>query len=139
VDRGPFIYNTDNLIRSNTFLYHSNPHLALCPVTVFIATAFADEAFALPGLQTPQQLLNLKIPEGLNELHIPWTPAVLDTPIFRQCSDFSISSLPLSSHTLGDQLSKLGREAYLPMQLTCYALRRGTANCLDGKFPEPSP
>ncbi|KAF7505049.1 hypothetical protein GJ744_001268 [Endocarpon pusillum] len=119
----------------NTFLFHSNPHLALCPVTFFIATAFADGAFAAPDLKTPAQIYSLEIEEGLQQMFIPWKESINDTAVFRaagySCSGWQLSTNPLSHRILCRFKGNASKAARWEESLTTYSLRRATANAVS--------
>jgi len=73
---------------------------------------------------------------------VHWKPSMLKIPIFRQvvqtAEGFQTSKwkcLPYSAYN--HYLDRLGWETGFPEKLTHYAMRRGTGNAVDGKFPCP--
>ena len=69
-----------------TYLLHSNPYLALCPIMSFSALAFADNAFAVVEPFSPAQLFQLKVPTDKAYLPIAFKPSALEKPLFRDAS-----------------------------------------------------
>src|SRR5271155_1484734 len=90
--------------RRNTFLFHSNPCLALCPITSFLTMAFADSAFEAPDLTTPERLYNLQVERGLRQRRVTWKESILDTPLFRDSDGRALrySMLAYQLRTLGE-------------------------------------
>src|SRR2546423_12119355 len=89
---------------SNTFLFHSHPCLALCPIMSFLTMAFADGAFEAPDLTTPERLYNLQVEPGLRQRRVTWKETFLDIPIFRD-----IEGQVLRYAALAYQTRKLGK------------------------------
>lgn len=118
-----------NFCLSNTYVFHSNPCLALCPITSFLTTAFADAAFEAPDLTTPGRLYALVVEPGLRERRVTWKESVLDKPIFSDSEGQA-----LRYHVLAYQLSALGKATGFKEVMTTYCLRRGTANMINGAY-----
>lgn len=115
-------------------LYERKEHPIFCPVTMFLALAFADGAFRDEGIRTPEDLRAIRIPAFKETLEVKWRQEILDTPIFRRTQDGAISlTAPFRPGDLNYYLKRLGKLAGYPQQLTSYALRRGAAAAVDCK------
>jgi hypothetical protein len=71
---------------------------------------------------------------------VNWKPEMLKVPIFQQAvrtADGLQTSKrkALRFSTYAYYLNRLGWEAGFPEKLTCYCMRRGTGNAVDGKCP----
>lgn len=64
---------------SKTYLFHEDTNLAFCPITHFLALAFAA-----PDLVSPEQLFKLNVIVGLNEQPLPWKESMRNIPLFRR-------------------------------------------------------
>jgi hypothetical protein len=106
----------------------------LCPITAFMALAFADNAFK--DFCSPKHLLSHKLKTDSLSLEITFKSEVLQTPVFRMAEGHQISTARAwtcysSAHALGS----LSIRAGFPVQVVPYDVRRGSANILNGKWP----
>ncbi|RPA95261.1 hypothetical protein L873DRAFT_1792437 [Choiromyces venosus 120613-1] len=102
----------------------------ICPIALFIALAFADDAFE-SRINSPEVLMKLKVPEGKESLQILFKLSVLHRYLFRQCNRDSVSEEPSTVLQMGDLLKKLGlRMGYLE-KLLSYSFRRGAGRIAD--------
>ncbi|RPA96306.1 hypothetical protein L873DRAFT_1791672 [Choiromyces venosus 120613-1] len=79
----------------------------ICPIALFIALAFADDAFE-SRINSPEVLMKLKVPEGKESLQILFKLSVLHRYLFRQCNRDSVSEEPSTVLQMGDLRKKLG-------------------------------
>ncbi|CZR55738.1 uncharacterized protein PAC_05626 [Phialocephala subalpina] len=102
-----------------------------CPVTYFLAHAFADGVFE--GLEKPSDLDGLRIGKHKHSMPFEIKQSKLNTPIFRRCEpDGSISEdRAMTYRDLSEQLGELGFRAGLRDLLRTYNIRRGNANAMD--------
>lgn len=62
---------------------HEDYDPVFCPVLHFLATAFADQAFTAEGLQSVDQLDNVRVsPLRCQIFH--WKESIQNVPVFRQ-------------------------------------------------------
>ena len=122
---------------SKIYLFHEDTNLAFCPITHFLALAFADEAFAAPDLVSPEQLFKLNVIAGLNEQPLPWKKSMRNIPLFRRSvrTKDGVQILPdqaLPYSTYHPSLTRLGFATGFSEITTTYCLRRATANAVNG-------
>ena len=124
-------------ISTSYMFYERHDSLAFCPITLFLALAFADEAFEAK-INTPAELFSKSVPEGLEGLTVHWKPTIEDTPVFRRAERSKgyyrtspTKMLTQASHNA--DIKRLGLVAGFPEKLVAYCLRRGVANAVDGK------
>jgi len=60
-------------------MMHCDYQLAYCPITYILTLAHADRAFKNDRL-TPEYILQLRVPERLRTLSIPWKDEMLGVP-----------------------------------------------------------
>ncbi|KAL0631531.1 hypothetical protein Q9L58_009616, partial [Maublancomyces gigas] len=109
-----------------TFLLHEiRENSIICPIFDFITIAFLDRAFE--DVKSPEELYQLRVPHSSDTLQIPFRTDILDMPI---CRDANGESLTFNS--LDYMIKQAGRCAGFRASPSCYWLRRGTANALDG-------
>ncbi|KAI9763324.1 MAG: hypothetical protein M1840_000589 [Geoglossum simile] len=123
--------------KPKTYLFHEDTNLVFCPITLFLALAFADKAFAAPGLTSPEQLFALKVLPGLHEQRLPWKESILNVPVFRRSirSEDGIRVSPNQALPYFDfhySLKQLGRATGFLQTITTYCIRRATGNAIDG-------
>jgi hypothetical protein len=111
-----------------------NPEYPLrCPITLFIALAFADHAFEHFGC--PKDLLSYTLKPDKQSLEITMKPNVLHTPVFRMAEQRQIS--PTRAWTSASSASltgKLSLQAGFEYQSKPYDVRRGFSNILDSTW-----
>jgi hypothetical protein len=120
-------------------LHQRDDQLAFCPMLLFLALAFADDAFR--DVSNVRDFFRLKVPVDDNvqrqTLEIKFKDSVLDMPIFREISatstGFTISDTEAWSYGSVRTLTKeLGRSAGFKQDITPYDMRRGAANKIEG-------
>lgn len=105
----------------------------MCPVTLFLALAFADDAFA-----TVASIEELYDPKTCTTkyIDIPFKSSILNTPLFR--SNASIKSqdkaVPLTYSSFLSTLKNVAHRAGFKDHFTPYVIRRTAANILNGKL-----
>ena len=116
-----------------TYTLHEDDELALCPVTLLLSLATADNAFASPHIRSPADIYRLKVPARLKQLPIPWRPDILEKPILRACSFDGVSpDRALQYEVFACNLRELGTKLGLQEPLTAYCFRRGSGNAVNG-------
>lgn len=63
---------------------HEDDDPVFCPVLQFLATAFADQAFAAKDLQSVDQLDNVRVSPPRRCQIFRWKESIQDIPVFRQ-------------------------------------------------------
>ena len=107
----------------------------LCPITLLLALAFADNAFE--GDTTPAEFFAMKASsKGIR--HLRWKSSARSQPIFRQKVPGGDKSLSpergLRYGVLRPHMSSIVRRAGFEEDFRPYDIRRGTANITDGKM-----
>ena len=118
--------------------YERHDCLAFCPITLFLALAFADEAFEA-NIRTPVELLTKEVPQNLEGLTVHWKRSIEDTPVLRRAERVKgyYRTSPTKMLTQASQnadIKRLGLVAGFPERVVAYCLRRGVANAVDGKL-----
>ncbi|RPB05354.1 hypothetical protein L873DRAFT_786032 [Choiromyces venosus 120613-1] len=119
------------------YILHAISDLPLyCPITFFLALAFADNAFEHEGM-TPADLFKLKVrDENSSILIIPWKKSVIDTLVFRRVEqgDSQVSpTLAFHCNNLSNQLNRLGKLAGFTETLHSYCFWRSNVASLLSK------
>ena len=109
---------------------------SLCPVSYFLALAFADGVFA--EISEPSQLSNLRVPRNLNALFLSYKPDKMNLPVLRCQRGHGVSGNAPDERIytvkgLTNLLKPLGERAGYPEVLYTYGFQRGQAQKLDGK------
>ena len=79
-----------------------------CPIVNLLALAFSGKAFQKGGIQSPENLLRLEIPDFKGSLVMRWRDDILDVPFFRRDDD-----TPLQYSDFNDCLEEPGVNAGL--------------------------
>jgi len=108
----------------------------LCPITLLLALAFADDAFE--AVRTPAELFVKKASnEGI--LHLRWKRSVLSQPLLRQIvrgEGRAVSAeRGLRYDVLRPHIAGIIQRAGFEEDFSLYSIRRGTANITEGKIP----
>jgi hypothetical protein len=106
-----------------------------------LALAIKDNAFYLEelnGLTSAQPLFDTNLKDPMKAMRVHWKQKWLKKPVFRQAIQTpdglqTSESKALRYSTYAHYLNRLGWEAGFEEKLTCYCMRRGTANAVDGK------
>ncbi|KAK6495730.1 hypothetical protein TWF481_002777 [Arthrobotrys musiformis] len=118
-----------------TFMLHERDDcLAFDPIILFLALAFADNAFKSQDIKQPADLFKLRVPSHLECLHIQWREDILEAPVFREAKSTGseISETEALSYGVLQALMKnLGENAGYEEPLKPYNLRRAAANAID--------
>ena len=109
----------------------------MCPITQFLALAFADNAFEAESIKSPDQIFGLDIEEPIECIQLKWKRSRLQTPIFRQAVKTvdgwsTSSSKALNYSTFQYYIGRLGCATGFEEDLSLYCVRRGTGNAVDG-------
>ncbi|OJD20357.1 hypothetical protein ACJ73_08309 [Blastomyces percursus] len=117
-----------------------DPSLILSPHVFLLGLLFADRAFALLGgervLTSARQLIDLKIPEGINQLELHLDPALDDVPVFRK-SERTLEGIEISATealtyaTIKLWIKRIGEIAAFRDIVRPYSLRYGAGKALD--------
>jgi hypothetical protein len=94
-------------------MMHCNYWLAYCPITYILALAHADRAFKNDRL-TPGYILQLRVPERLRTLSIPWKDEMLGVPLLRQIENTSYGPRVHSEKPMKYDTSNLFWPQYFP-------------------------
>jgi len=92
---------------------------------------------AFDGLTSPEQLFQLKVTPGLNELQLPIKEAYGSTPVFRRLAS-SVNGVvvsvdvPATDEWLRDKLKMLGEVVGFDLPVGPYCFRRGAGEAFDG-------
>jgi hypothetical protein len=113
-------------------MMHCDYQLAYCPITYILALAHADRAFKNDRL-IPEYILQLRVPERLRTLSIPWKDEMLGVPLLRHIENTPYglrvhSEKPMKYDTSNTLLKQLGRDTGYDIPIDHYAFRRWTAN-----------
>lgn len=104
--------------------------LGLCPVTLFLALAFADDAFN--GSLIPEQLFEMKKSQSGTYRALEWKSTILETPVIRQSLKGQISQKRgMTYDAFLKQYHALLERAGFQLHSSPYAIRRGTANSIE--------
>ena len=98
--------------------------------------AFDDEVFAAPGLTGPEQLFQLRVPPGLNQLEVPVKGSKMELPLFRglerSYQGMRVSNTAtLKTHWLRERMKYLGEVTGFALPVGPYGFRRGTGESLN--------
>lgn len=106
--------------------------LGFCPVTLFLALAFTDNAFE--GDLTPEKLLSMKDAQICKSRSLSWKSSTLNKPVFRQVTNNGMISdtRGLTYDNLRRNYQELLKRAGFLEQGSLYAIRRGAANAIEG-------
>jgi len=113
----------------------TEPCLLLCPPVTLLSLIFADDAF--DGLTSPEQLFQLKVTPGLNELQLPINEKWGSTPVFRRLASsvngvVVSADVPATDDWLRDKLKMLGEVVGFDLPVGPYCFRRGAGEAFDG-------
>jgi len=108
----------------------------LCPITLLLALAFADDAFE--AVRTPAELFAKKASnEGF--LHLRWKRFVLSQPLLRQIvrgeGRAVNAARGLRYDVLCPHIAGIIQRAGFEEDFSLYSIRRGTANITEAKIP----
>ena len=107
----------------------------LSPQIYFLGLAFSDKAFAPGSLTGPKQLFKLRVPDGFNQLLLPWKEDILEFPIFRRSirtvNGIEISKEALRDSTLRPWVRKLGEITGIEKVCHPYVLRYAAGKAFD--------
>ena len=103
---------------------------------LFFGLAFADEVFAAPGLNGPEQLFQLRVPPGLNQQEVPIKESKLDLPLFRglegSYQGIKVSdTATITAKWLRERMKHLGEVTGFALPVGPYCFRRGNGEALD--------
>jgi hypothetical protein len=101
----------------------------MCPITLFLALAFADDAFAT--VKSIDELYDKAICPG-TYVDLPFRESILDTPVFQELNSCD-EPTPWSYNGFHRSLKTLAQRAGFKDNFTSYILRRTSANILDSK------
>ncbi|OJD28093.1 hypothetical protein ACJ73_00490 [Blastomyces percursus] len=117
-----------------------DPSPILSPHVFLLGLLFADRAFALLGgeriLTSARQLIDLKIPEGINQLKLHLDPALDDVPVIRK-SERTLEGIEISATealtyaTIKLWIKRIGEIAAFRDIVRPYSLRYGAGKALD--------
>ena len=102
------------------------------PSTYILALAHADRPFKNDQL-TPEYILQLRVPERLRTLSIPWKDEMLGVPLLRHIENtpygprVHLEKL-MKYNTSNTLIKQLGRDAGYDIPIDHYTFRRWTAN-----------
>ena len=122
-----------------TYIFHErDDNLALCPISHFLALAFADDAFESSEIRSSEDIYRIFVPCHRNSYQIKWKPQILDIPVFRRTDRNRLgvcisSDRALQYDAFNQGCQRLGRDAGLEDPFTPYCIRRGVANAVDSK------
>lgn len=113
---------------------HENEDLVFCPVSQFLALAFADGAFDA-GFSI-SNLDKVRVSHHSRCQIFPWREEMLDIPIFSEHDQAmegheTLPTRPWSYESFQRSLSDLGRMAGFKHAVTAYALRREAGNIIN--------
>ena len=84
------------------------------------------------GIEKPEDLFSLEVPQFKESLAIQWKSGCLETPIFRRQVNDTICNYTAWAFTdFNHCIKRLGFLSGYPQELTSYVLRRGAANAID--------
>ncbi|KAF1980648.1 hypothetical protein K402DRAFT_387753 [Aulographum hederae CBS 113979] len=124
----------------NTQTYPTIPQescLLLCPQTLLLGLAFADNALHnQTEISHPKDLSCIRIPQGLGQQEIPWDEDKLDTFIFRRMESVDgvwrvSDNKPLTLSTLENVLKTLGEISGFSCPVKPYCFRRAGGESLN--------
>ncbi|KAK6419878.1 hypothetical protein LTR95_017003 [Oleoguttula sp. CCFEE 5521] len=103
---------------------------------MLLSLIFADEAFAAPNLNTPQQLFRLRITPGLNQQELPINESMASTPIFSALQAMvkgtKVSrTASVTDNWLRRNVKELGLATGFELPVGPYCFRRGNGEALD--------
>lgn len=108
--------------------------LMVCPVAHMVALAIHDQAFELQKLNTTDNWLHVRLPDGQPRLTFHWRSSIRDRPIFREARDGRTTlDTPIHASQSRYFLRRIGRNMGLEKSLKFYHIRRGVANAIDGE------
>ena len=105
--------------------------MGLCPVTLFLALAFLDNAFE--GDLTCRQLMDLKESQVSAFRAIAWKDEVQKKPVFRQLGGRGGDDKGMTYDNFLRHYHEILHSAGFHIRSTPYAMRRGTANAIENK------
>lgn len=110
--------------------------LGMDPITLFLALAFADNAFE--GDLTLEQVMEMKKAQISTARWFKFKQSKLNGPVFRQCTKNGMTQngKGMTYDTLLKEYDDLLFRAGFLVQVTLYGLRRNMGNVLDGKVTE---
>jgi hypothetical protein len=103
---------------------------------MLLSLAFADGAFAAPDLTGPEELFQLRVLPGLNQLELPIKSSKMETPLFRSLGR-SYRGKEVSDTTtitdkwLRERMKHLGDVTGFALPVGPYCFRRGNGEALD--------
>ncbi|KAI9763366.1 MAG: hypothetical protein M1840_000558 [Geoglossum simile] len=116
--------------REKEFTFYEGADLVICPIILFLALAFADNAFEA-NVTTPKEIYSLIIPTRKTRMHLKWKTKWGERPIFRDTESTSIGvriskSRPLQYQKHRHHFIRLGRACGFEKVLQFYDLRRAS-------------
>ena len=108
-----------------------------CTIVLFLALAFADNAFR--HFSCPQALLSYMLKPNRHGHKVVFKPEILDKPIFRMAKTNSskAETSPTTAWTCQSSARTIGNlalRAGFPYPVRLYDLRRGSSNILNSKL-----
>ena len=114
-----------------------NPHL--CPVVLFLALAFDDDAFEL--IHSPDQLSSASLAANVHEHELRFKDTLHNVPVFRsfnspypQCHSDERQVRGWSVSAIDNGIYSLGERAGYESRITPSCARRGAVNILDSRL-----
>lgn len=106
--------------------------LGMDPITLFLALAFADNAFE--GDITLETLVEKQRSQTCGARWFKWKPSVSEKPVIRQCAHNSMVSETrgMTYDTLLKEFHHILRRSGFLVKVSLYGIRRGAANALNG-------
>ncbi|KAJ6258013.1 hypothetical protein Dda_6925 [Drechslerella dactyloides] len=104
------------------------------PILLFLALAFADNAFKSKDINRPADIYQLRIPEKMGAIQLHWKPSILETPIFREVEPSGLrvsDTKALRYSTASTLIKRLGLNAGFEQVLMPYNFRRAAANVIN--------
>ena len=114
----------------------NEPCLLLYPHITMLALLFADQAFAVSSLTSPEQLFRLRFAPGQKQLVITLKEEMAERSLFRRCKktvrNVQISEDEALSHAiLSPQMNTLRSITGMELPTVPYTFRRGNGQALD--------
>ncbi|KAH6653689.1 FluG domain-containing protein [Truncatella angustata] len=130
---------SDNKLKPTTFFFTATNKLLFCSVSIIMALALDDGAFAAENITDAASVLKLGIPAGKSSQPLRWKASKLKIPVFRkferngQLSEEEAMLYSKYSFDLGNQSENAGFE----IRWTSKVFRRGASNAANGNAPDP--
>ncbi len=116
---------------------HEDDDPVFCPVLQFLAIAFADQAFAIADLLSPEQLQNARVQPLFHCQIFQWKESILDIPVF--CQPIQVTEEMRTSpdrkwqyDNFHPSLKTLGLATGFKEIISIYLIRQETGNIMNG-------